>query len=103
MQEITQIEVLPAAKIGGLMGLLGSLLNELMGIFPVVAYRGRLDVQFGRYMLLMPVLSGLIGLVSTSVCCWVYNRVTPIMGGIEIELVAEEQPAAASPAEIPAS
>ncbi|MGO9097068.1 MAG: hypothetical protein ACLQGV_17830 [Bryobacteraceae bacterium] len=103
MQEITQIEVLPAAKIGGLMGLLGSAVSEILRIFPVVAYRGRLDVQFGQYMLLMPILSGLIGFVSASVCCWVYNRVTPIMGGIEIELRTEEQPAAASPAEIPAS
>jgi len=103
MHEITQIEVLPAAKIGGLMCLLGSAVSEVLRIFPLVAYRGRLDAQFGRYMLLMPILSGLIGFVSASVCCWVYNRVTPIMGGIEIELEMEEQAAGAPPAVIPAS
>ena len=108
MHEIKRVEVLPAAIFGGLLSLVPSVVGEVLVVFPFMAILGPIigslgrgavsfgaggaslgglpPLLFGGFMLVAPILNGVLGFLMTGLCCLVYNAAAPKIGGIKVAL-----------------
>jgi len=105
---IRRIGVLKAALIGGIAYALMALL--LVPFFVFVVFAGAfLDAGMGpgpvgaewmmgpAFMLLAPLIYGVLGFIGTGIAAAVYNLIAMMVGGLEVEL-EPLAPAAAAPA-----
>ena len=91
MTVIKAIGVLSVAKISGT---IGALVGLVFGIpFAVVAYFAGSTLQLGAggwvALVALPLIYGALGFVGGALYAWLYNIVSGLVGGIEVDLVAE--------------
>lgn len=92
---IRRIAVLKAATIGGIAYAAMSLLFVPLMLFFVVASRSMApEAAYGggdwlmgpAFLLLAPLIYGVIGFVATALAAAIYNLIAMMVGGLEIEL-----------------
>ena len=69
--------------------LIGILIAAIMGLFgSMIPTAGNDSASLfgGAFLIAMPILYGLFGLVSGALIAWLYNIVAGFTGGIEMEL-----------------
>ena len=85
-QRIRKFGVLQTAKVvGALYALLGLV---FLTIFLVISMFSPNESGMGAgFALVMPILYGVLGFIVTAIACAIYNFVSGLVGGIEVELV----------------
>ena len=85
-QRIRKFGVLQTAKVvGALYALLGLV---FVPIFLVISMFSPNESRMGAgFALVMPILYGVLGFIFTAIACAIYNFVSGLVGGIEVELV----------------
>ena len=90
IQRIRRLGIGQMAKVmGALYFLIGILIAAIMGLFGSMiptAGEGSTALFGGAFLIAMPVLYGLFGLVSGALIAWLYNVVAGFTGGIEMDL-----------------
>ena len=88
MKEIKKIEILPIAKILGIMGLIVGVLIDLVLIIAGLIQGTSISELFASPVLMItPILSyGIIWFLAGLLFGWVYNWLAKKMGGIKLEL-----------------
>lgn len=86
MKEITEIDVLSAAKIQALIMLV---IGFFMGLFTLIVSLIQVSVGFWDVLatiLLVPIIYGVIGFIGGALGSWLYNKFSSRIGGIKISL-----------------
>ena len=100
---LKNVGVFSAAKIGGLLyGLIGLLFGFLFSLFSIVGaafgiMQGEESAIFGLLfgigaIVFLPIFYGGMGFVFAALTAWLYNLISGLVGGLELEI--EPRPAA---------
>lgn len=94
IQQIRRLGVGQMAKVmGALYFLIGIVIAAVIGLFGSMfpdAGDGSVALFGGLFLLAMPILYGVIGVVSGALIAWLYNVVAGFTGGLEMELEGAE-------------
>lgn len=92
MKTLKRIDVFSAARIGGLLYFLISLIiilpmALLMGSMGMAADEGPTMFPFmGVGLIFIPVIYGIAGFIASAIAAWAYNLLAGWVGGVRIEL-----------------
>jgi hypothetical protein len=95
IQRIRRLGVAQMAKVmGALYFLLGILIAALMGLFgsmfQTAGDESAMLFGGGAFLIALPILYGVIGVVAGALIAWLYNVVAGFTGGLELELEGGE-------------
>ena len=94
IQQIRRLGVGQMAKVmGALYFLIGIVIAAVVGLFGSMfpdAGDDSVALFGGVFLLAMPILYGIFGIVSGALIAWLYNVVAGFTGGIEMELEGAE-------------
>lgn len=90
IQQIRRLGVVQMAKVmGALYFLIGIVIAALVGLFGSMfpgAGNDSVSLFSGVFLMALPIVYGVIGVISGALIAWLYNVVAGFTGGLEIEL-----------------